>query len=108
MRLFRAACPDTPKWHSTNDSKDRLFHPWLVPRLKERDFEKSVGRIVAHINNLRSRYGWQAEDLPAATVVSGPGFEGAIKVVSAVNQREMRERLRKVSELAALFGIVLF
>jgi hypothetical protein len=46
--------------------------------------------------------------LAARLVVSGPGFDASAKVVSAVDEREMRKGLRKVSKLAALFGIVLF
>jgi hypothetical protein len=46
--------------------------------------------------------------LAARSVVSGPGFEASAKVVSTVDEREMRKGLRKVSKLAALFGIVLF
>jgi hypothetical protein len=46
--------------------------------------------------------------LAARSMVSGPGFEASGKVVSAVDKREMRKGLRKVSKLAALFGIVLF
>ena len=36
------------------------------------------------------------------------GFDARAEVVGAVNECEVRERLRKISELAVFFGIVLF
>jgi hypothetical protein len=40
--------------------------------------------------------------------VGRPGFNEGAEVVSAVNKCEVRERLRKISELTVFFGIVLF
>ena len=44
----------------------------------------------------------------SVTVVGWSGFDASAEVVSTVDECEMRERLRKVPELAVFFGIVLF
>ena len=43
-----------------------------------------------------------------ATVLGRSGFGASAEVVSTVDECEMRERLRKISELPVFFGIVLF
>jgi hypothetical protein len=46
--------------------------------------------------------------LGLATVVSWPSLDTSAEVESAVDERKMRERLRKISQLAVFFGIVFF
>ena len=43
-----------------------------------------------------------------ATVAGRAGFYFSAEVVSTVDECEMRERLRKISQLAVFFGIVFF
>src|SRR5215467_5790441 len=43
-----------------------------------------------------------------ATVVGRSGFDTSAEVVGTVDECKMRERLRKIPELAVFFGIVFF
>src|SRR5215472_59702 len=52
-----------------------------------------------------NRYGFR---LSLAAVVGRSGFDAGAEVVSTVDECEMRERLRKISQLSMFFGIVFF
>ena len=56
----------------------------------------------------RSRASPLAVRFRLATVVGRSGFDVGAEVVSTVDECEMRERLRKVSQLALFSGIVFF
>ena len=43
-----------------------------------------------------------------ATVAGWPGLDPSAEVESTVDERKMRKRLRKISQLAVFFGIVFF
>ena len=59
----------------------------------------SGGDLCHEFTNSTKQRGMLAplSQLAARSMISGPGFEASGKVVSAVDEREMRKGLRKVS-----------